>query len=87
VRALAVVVPGVLGQDAPEVAFAEDQHPVGQLGPGGQHEPLRESVRAGTAGRDLHHLDAGAGEHRVECGGELTGPVPDQVAEPGRPLA
>jgi hypothetical protein len=86
VRALAVVMLGVLGQHAPEVAFAEDQHPVDQLGPGGQHEPLRESVRARAAGRDLHHVDAGAGEHRVEDGRELTGPVPDQVPEPGRTL-
>ena len=38
------VVPGVLCQYVPELAFAEDQHPVGQLGPGGQREPLREST-------------------------------------------
>jgi hypothetical protein len=29
--------PRVLSQDAAEVAFAEDQHPVGDLGPGGEH--------------------------------------------------
>jgi hypothetical protein len=28
----------VLGQDQPQVPFAEDQHPVGDLGPGGQDE-------------------------------------------------
>ncbi len=83
VRALSVVVPGVLGQYVPEVTFAEDQHAVGQLGSGGQHESLRESVRAGAAGRDLHDVDAGACEHGVEGGAELAGPVPDEVAEPG----
>ncbi len=84
VRAVAVVVPGVLGQHPAEVPFAEDQHPVGQLGAGSQHEPLRVSVRAGAPGRDLHHLDAGVGEHGIEGGGELTGPVTDQVREPRR---
>jgi hypothetical protein len=34
-----------------EVAFAEDQQPVGELGTGGEHEPLGVGVRAGTAGR------------------------------------
>src|ERR1035438_1776090 len=28
-----VVVPGILGQDQPQGPFAEDQHPVGDLGP------------------------------------------------------
>jgi hypothetical protein len=41
--------------------FAEDQHPVGELGPGGKHEPFRVSVRVRAAGRDLHGLDAGTG--------------------------
>src|SRR6266566_1592258 len=68
------------------MVFAEDQHPVGQLGPGGPHEPFRVSVRAGAAGRNLHHGDARVGEHGVEGGGELAGPVPDEVAEPRRTL-
>jgi hypothetical protein len=29
--------------------FAEDQHPVGDLGPGGEYEPFRVSVRARAA--------------------------------------
>jgi len=40
---------------------AEDQHPVGDLGPGGEHEPFGIGVRARAAGRDLHDLDAGIG--------------------------
>jgi hypothetical protein len=31
--------------------------------------------------RDLHHLDPGASEHRVEGVGELPGPVADQEPE------
>jgi len=78
---MAVVVSGVVGQHSAQVAFAEDQHPVGQLGPRGQHEPLRESIRAGTAGRNLHHVDAGVGKHGVEDGGELAGPIADEILE------
>jgi hypothetical protein len=62
---------------------AEDRHPVGDLGPGGQHEPLRECVRPRTAGRDLRGLDACGAEDRVERAGELPGPVADQEAEAG----
>jgi hypothetical protein len=36
------------------MSFAEDQHPVGDLGPGGEHEPLRIGVRPRISGRDLH---------------------------------
>jgi hypothetical protein len=35
-----VVVSLVLGQDRPQMPFAEDEHLVGDLGPGGEHEPL-----------------------------------------------
>jgi hypothetical protein len=54
VGSASVVVSLVLGQDRPQVSFAEDEHPVGDLGPDGQHEPFRESVRARAPGRDLH---------------------------------
>ena len=68
--------------------FAEDQHPVGDLGTGGEHEPFRVSVRARAAGRDLHGLDAGSGQDGVKRRGELPGPVTDQelVATRGRTL-
>ena len=45
-----VVVGLVLGQDRPQMPLAEDQHPVGDLRPGGEHEPFRISVRAGAPG-------------------------------------
>ncbi len=41
-----------------------------------------KGVRAGTAGQDLQGFDARVGEDSVEGGSELTGPVPDQAAEP-----
>ena len=81
VGAAAVVVGFVLGEDRPQVAFAEDEHPVGELGPGGEHEPFRVGVRARVAGRDLHGPDPGVGQDGVERVGELPGPVTDQVAE------
>src|SRR6266516_2863128 len=61
--------------------FAEDQHPVGDLGSGGKDEPLGVCVRARAPGRDLDRRDAGAGQGRVEGCGELPGPVADQEPE------
>ena len=65
---------------------AEDQHAVGDLGPGGEHEPFRISVRARASGRDLHGVDTSVGQDCVKRRGELPGPVPDQepVATRGR---
>jgi hypothetical protein len=34
----------ILGQDRPQMPLAEDEHPVGDLGPGGEHEPFCVSV-------------------------------------------
>ena len=45
------------------------------------------SIRAGTAGRDLHCRDGGAGQDRVKGAGELPGPVADQEPEVGGPVA
>ena len=39
-RASMVVEPRVLGEHALEVALAEDEQPVGELGAGREHEPL-----------------------------------------------
>ena len=43
--------------------------------------PRRDQRRARTAERNLHHVDAGVGEDGVEGGGELAGPVPDQIPD------
>ena len=78
-----VVVGHILGQDRLQMSLAEDQHPVGDLRPGGEHEPFRVSVRTRASGRDLHGLDTGAGQDCVERLGELPGPVADQEPEAG----
>jgi hypothetical protein len=65
------------------VPFAEDQHPVGDLSPGGEHDPLRVGVRARTSGWDLDRFDTSADQDRVERGAELPGPVADQEPEIG----
>jgi hypothetical protein len=68
--------------------FAEDQHPVGNPGPGVEREPFRVSVRARAARRDLYGLDTGIGQDCVKRHGELPGPVAEQepVATRGRTL-
>jgi len=76
-----VVVGLVLGKDTAQVAFAEDEHPVGDLGPGGEHEPFGISVRARTPGRNLYGFDAGAGQDRVKGCSELPGTVADEELE------
>jgi hypothetical protein len=58
---------------------------VGDLGPGGEHEPPRDSVRARTSGRDLHGLDARGGKDRVERVSEQLGAVADQELEARHP--
>jgi hypothetical protein len=55
VGASPVVVGFVFGQDRPQVSFAEDQHPVGDLGPGGEHEPFGIGV---GPHRQRHHCTA-----------------------------
>ena len=80
-RSPPVVMGLILGQDRPQVPLAEDEHPVGDLGPGGEHEPFRISVRLRVPGPDLHYLHPGAGKYRVERLGELPGPITDQEPE------
>src|SRR2546421_10550340 len=63
----------VLGKDRPQMPLAEDQHPVGYLGPGREHGPLRMGIRAGTSGRDLDRFDASTGHGRAERCAELPG--------------
>jgi hypothetical protein len=51
-RPPSVVMGLIPGQDGPQVPRAEDEHRVGDLCPGGEHEPFRVSVRTRAAGRD-----------------------------------
>ena len=61
--------------------LAEDQHPVGDLGPGREHEPFRIGIRSRAPGRNLHGLDTGVGQDCVKRYGELPCPVADQEPE------
>ena len=71
----------VLGQYRPQVPLAEDEHPVGDLGPGSEHEPFGKGVCARAPRRDHYRSDPGTGQDGVERVGELPGPVADQEAE------
>jgi hypothetical protein len=77
----------VIGQDGPQVPRADDQHPVGDFGPDGAHEPLCKGIRPWTSRRDLHHFDADVCQDRVERCGELPGAVADQEPEVGGAVA
>jgi hypothetical protein len=43
----------IFGQDRPQVPFAADQHPIGDLGPGGAYPPLGITV---APHRQLHPI-------------------------------
>ncbi len=75
VRSSSVVVGRVPGQDSTQMPLTENRYPVGDLGPGGQHEPFRIGVRPGTSGWNRDRGDAGVSEDRVERCGELPGSV------------
>jgi hypothetical protein len=84
--AMPVVMGGVLIQDRAQVPRPGDQHPVGDLSPDSADPPLGKGVRSRAARRDLHHLDTGSRQHRVERLGELARPVPDHEPEASGPL-
>jgi hypothetical protein len=63
------------------MTFTEDQQPVSDLGADGEHEPLREAIRAGTSGWDLDRIDTDISQDGIELGGELPGRVADQEPE------
>ena len=77
-----VVVRGRQGKHPTEMPLSVDQHPVGEFGPDGQHEPFGEAVRPRTTRRDLDHLDTCIREHRIEGGRELPRAIADQEPEP-----
>jgi hypothetical protein len=69
------------------VSFPEEQHSVADLGADGQHEAFGVAVRPRAPRRDLDHLDARIGQHRVERCREMSGPIADEEPEPGDMLA
>jgi hypothetical protein len=64
-----------------QMSLAEDQHPVGELGPDGQYEALGEAVRPRAPGRDLDCLDARIRQDCVERCRELPGSIADEEPE------
>jgi hypothetical protein len=76
-----VVVGDIPCEHGPQVTFADDEKPVGDLAPDGADEPLGIAVRSRTSRRNLDHLDTSAGQDSVERGGELAGPVTNQEPE------
>jgi hypothetical protein len=83
---VAVIVPGVLGQDAAEVPLAEDQHVVQALAAQRANEPFRECVRPRRSDRRPDHPRAVPGKDFIERRGELAVPVADQELELPGPI-
>ena len=77
------VMPRIFGHYAAQVSFAEDEHPVGDLSPSCEHEPLGIGIRARTPGRDVDRFDTIIGQDRVDRPAELPGPVADEEPEAG----
>jgi hypothetical protein len=84
-RPLGVVMRDIRRQRLLEVSLPEDWHPVGELGADGQHEAFGEAVRSRATRRDLDHLDACMGQHRIKRARELPGPVTDEEPRSPRP--
>ena len=87
VRAMIVVMLGILDQDPGGVVSVVDQDAVGALGTDGTHEPLGKTVASRGAWRRLDDRGVLAAEHGVEARGELRVPVPDEEAERADPFA
>jgi hypothetical protein len=69
VRAVAVVMIGILGQHRPQLPAPEDEHPVQHLPPNGTNPPLRIGIRPRRSHRRAQHPDYLGGEDGVECAG------------------
>ena len=86
VRAVVIEMAHILVEDGEGMSLVVDQQPVGALFADAANEPFGVAICPGSPGRDLDHLDASGGEHRIEGGGELGVPVTDQEAERGDSL-
>src|ERR1019366_4534088 len=86
VRPVLVVVDLVLARDPPQMSLVPDEGSVRQLAAA---SPIQGSVIAFIRGPDVaeHGPDAGAGEDRVERGGEVRAAVADDERDPVRLLA
>ena len=78
VRAMQVVMVGVLAEDQPQVPLAGDQYPVQALTASAGDPAFRDCVRPWRPHRALDDPHTDGSEDRAGCGGELGVPVPDQ---------
>src|SRR5689334_20474814 len=76
-----VVMAGVLAEDRSQVAFVVDEHPVCALSPCCAYPSLGIAICPRRPRRDLHCLQALAGEDLVEGRREPGVAIPDQEAE------
>ncbi|MFE9750742.1 hypothetical protein ACFYOT_38040 [Saccharothrix saharensis] len=60
------------------MVFVDDEQSVGDFASDDADEPFDVGVGSRAGWWDLHDLNAGGGEDRVERGGELAGPVLDR---------
>src|ERR1035437_2213740 len=77
-RAMAVVMSDVIGQDLLEMSTPEDEEPIGALSADGADESLGERVRSWRSNGCLDDSDALGAEYLVEAGRELRVSVPDE---------
>src|ERR1019366_3139094 len=77
-RALPVVVAGILAKDSLEVATAKDKHPVEAFGANRPDPAFRKRVGPRRSDWRLDHSDSLGAEHLVKGGGELGVPVSDE---------
>jgi hypothetical protein len=79
VAASGVAVVHIAFQDEPEMPFARDEDPVGDLAADGGDPAFGGGVHPRRLRRGEHYLDASRREYGVEGSGELRVAVPDQV--------
>jgi hypothetical protein len=63
------------------MSFAEDEHAVGDLGPGGEHEPFRVGVGPRDSRWDLHTVTPASVSTASKASVNCPAPVPDQESE------
>jgi hypothetical protein len=87
VRPVLIVVDLVLAQDPPQMSLVPDEGSVQQLAAASPDPAFGDRVHAGRPDVAEDGPDAGVGEDRVECGGEVRSAVADHELDPVRLLA
>ena len=79
-RTLSVEVAGIVGEQAFEVAVAEDENVIEAVAPYAPEDSLADSVRSRLAERGAQHADACPGGDPVEDGAELRVAITEKEA-------